>query len=157
MPWDFLAPMFVMLALIGALAWFATIYIRARQRSRELSTLSEFQTRLLDKLESGEALTAFMESKGGDRLMRTFRPPPASGLDRVLSAATAGLVMTSAGLAAIAIQVTQDIGGRGFAVTGILLTGLGLGFLLSAALSFVLARRYGTLYGGDEAARNGQP
>lgn len=155
-PWDFLAPMFVMLALVGAFVWIMTIFLRARQRRRELEALASFQTRLLDKLESGQELTAFMESPGGEKLLSVFRRPPGNGLDRVLTAATAGLVLTTFGVSSLTIQLTLDVGGRGFAVIGILLTGLGLGFLASAWLAYTLARRYGVLYGGVESDPNGR-
>jgi hypothetical protein len=157
MEWSFFAPMVIMVSLIGMTGWICLIFIRARQRRRELEALSAFQTRLLDKLDSGEELRRFMESSGGERLLKSFQQPPARGLDRVLSAATAGLVMTALGFAAIIVQESCDLGGFGFRAIGTLLLGLGVGFVLSAGLSFVLARHYGALDGGSAGPASGTP
>jgi len=145
--WEFVPLLVLALAFPGAVVWVCMLFVRARQRRRELEVLSEFQTRLLDRLESGDELTRFMESPGGERLLKSFQERPARGLDRVLSAATAGLVLTMLGLAAIIVQATADVGGQGFHAIGVMTSGLGLGFLLSAGLSFLLARRYGALNG----------
>jgi len=149
MDWSFFAPMVILVALIGMTGWICLIFIRARQRRRELEALTAFQTRLLDKLDSGDELTRFMESRGGERLLKSFQERPARGLDRVLSAATAGLVLTALGFASIIVQESCDVGGFGFRAIGTLLLGLGVGFVISAGLSFVLARRYGALDGGS--------
>jgi hypothetical protein len=119
-------------ATVVAIVWFVT---RARQRRAELR--SEVQMRLIDKFGSSAEFVKFLESPSG---LQFLEQPRRMSRDRALGGLTAALVCTFIGLAFLGCGLV--FGDPGFYVPAFILTGIGLAFFISAAISWKLTKQW---------------
>ena len=117
----------------------------ARRRNDELKHLADFHNKVLSKLESADALTTFMDSKGGKRLLSSFTREFSQSRDRILGSVQAGILLSFGGLSMIILDAVYDFGERAVFAIGALVMAVGLGFLVSATVSYYLSQRWGLL------------
>lgn len=133
------------LALLVPFAFFALVFgilwLAFRRRQAQIQEQAVFHKQLLDKFGSGKEFSEFLESKGGQRFLETMWTQSQNSVDRVLRAVRVGVVMTVVGLALLGLSWTGDQAGIRF--PGVLVLALGAGFLISAAISHHLSRRWG--------------
>ena len=119
-------------ATVVFIVWLVT---RARQRRAELR--SEVQMKLIDKFGSSAEFVKFLESSAG---MQFLEQPRRASRDRALGGLTSALVCTFVGLAFLGCGfVFHDIG---FFVPAFILTGIGLAFFISTAISWRLTKQW---------------
>jgi hypothetical protein len=140
--------------LIGFVVWTAATTWQRRQR---VKLLTEFQTRLLDRLGSLEDFTTFLQSRAGAQLMESFSaepPQPGGASDRILRAMQTGIVLLSLGAGALLVgrYAAADVR-EVLTVVGALALSLGLGFLLSSAASYRVSLALGVVRRSGAAAR----
>jgi hypothetical protein len=138
---------------IGLLAWLIRTLIDYRRWHRLSKVQTDFHTKLLDRFTAHEDLLAYVQSPAGAKFLQsspiTLDAGPRSmgaPLGRILWSAQAGLVMTAVG---IGLQVASwqlaDDASQPLHVLGILGIALGVGFAVSALMSFVISQRLGLL------------
>jgi ABC-type Fe3+-siderophore transport system permease subunit len=129
---DVLVPLglFAMVVLI--------VWINRRMEDSKLKTLAETQRLLLEKFGSGTDLAAFLESSAG----KSFLLPERKDLrKRVLGTITAGMILIFVGLGMIGLtRVENDL-----IIPGVISLSLGVGFLVAAAMSYYLSKKWGLL------------
>lgn len=130
---------FVMVAYITQTL---TEWRRQKERTR---LLTEFQTKLLDKMGSGAEFAAFFQSPGGDRFLDTLSLERSQPYDRILRAVQAGVVMSCLALGLLYLGRVVTFEGIGFTITGVIVLSLGAGFLLSAAAAWGISKSAGLL------------
>jgi hypothetical protein len=130
------------LALLVPFAFFATIilifWLLLRQRQSRTQARAEFHKQLLDKFSSGREFAEFLESKGSQRFLEELWSRSVGPRDRVLTAMRNGIVLAVLGLGMLAMSLTR----RGFVVPAVLVLALGVGFLISTAISYRLSKQW---------------
>lgn len=124
--------------------WAIAVNIR---RSRTSKYTAEIHSRLLDRFSGNPELIAFLEGESGRRYFDALESDIKDPLSRVLSGIQLGIVLILLGVSLLALRAGQDeIVSRNFLLLiGVPGIALGLGFLISAIVSFRLSRSWGLL------------
>jgi hypothetical protein len=139
--------------ILGVLAWLLKMLVDYRRWLRVTRVQAEVHTKLLDRFSSNEDLLAYIQTPSGRRFLESA-PIPLDAepravnapLNRILWSVQAGVVLALGGLGLqyVSTRQIEEIGQPLFAM-GVLGLALGLGFLLSAVISYVLSQRLGLL------------
>jgi hypothetical protein len=148
-------------ALLGVFVWVVRSIIGHRRWLRVSRVQAEVHTKIMDRLTTNEDLLAYIQSPAGRRFLEAS--PVAEGGDLqgrpglpsgpILWSLMAGIVLTTLGTgfryaAALVVNEVQPA----FQIVGIIIIALGIGFLLSAILAFIVSARMGLI-----AARTATP
>jgi hypothetical protein len=139
--------------LMGAFIWLVRSVIDQRRWLRVSRTQAEVHTKLLDRLTSNDDLLTYIQTPAGRRflesgpLLTDGEPVRATGgapLGRIILSLQAGVVLASLGIGFWVSQsrFPEDMG-EGFFIIGTLATALGIGFVVSAAVAYVISSRFG--------------
>jgi hypothetical protein len=140
-----MAALFVISSLLRQL-------IEYRRWLRQVRIQTDVHTKLLDRLTSNEDLLAYTQSPAGRRFLESAPiaegdPRPTSApLGRILWSVQAGVILASLGVGLWVVQgsVLPEIA-PGFTVMGTIAFCVGLGFVVSAGVSYLLSARLGLL------------
>ena len=141
----------VFLVVTGALMWLLRTVIDYRRWSRLSKVQAEVHNKLLDRFAANEDLIAYMGTEAGRRFLESAPIPLdsepralAAPLGRILWSLQAGVVVSALGfgLRYVAGRVPDEIASP-VASFSALTIALGLGFVVSAIISYVLSRRLG--------------
>jgi hypothetical protein len=146
----------VIFATIAYLAW---LLVTGAQRRFQLKLASDLNSRLLDRISSLHEFNEFLATDGGEKLMSSLTVERAltRPQDRILRAVQVGIVLLALALGLLALSWYFAVRYRGsddfevLTVIGAITLSLGVGFLLSAAASYRLARALGILDQGRGA------
>jgi hypothetical protein len=149
----------VMLAVASGLFWLIKTLIEHRRWTRLSKIQMEVHGKLMDRFSNNEDLLAYIQTPSGKRFLeqapiqldspRAINAP----LGRILWSAQAGAVATVLGMGVIAVsrttleEVASPLAGFGYVIMS-----LGVGFIVSALLAYVLTRRFGLLPDPNAAA-----
>lgn len=140
-------------SFLTAFAWVVRSAIDYRRWLRLSKIQVEVHGKLMDRLSSNEDLLAYMQSTAGRRFLEAAPIPVESGprglsapVGRILWSAQAGVVLTLGGfgLQFVSRRVVEEVA-TGLYVMGVVASALGLGFILSSVVAYVLSRRLGLL------------
>jgi hypothetical protein len=137
------------LTIPGMFSWFAWLIFSTIRRYKIAKLQSEVQTKLLDKVASGQELLAYAQTEVGRELLESLKVEQrVSPYSRIIGAMQAGIIAALVGAAFLILRsrVPGDAQ-EGFLVLGTILTFLGFGFGLSAAASYYLSKSFGLLNG----------
>jgi hypothetical protein len=137
----------------GLLIWLVRTLIDYRRWSRLAKVQADVHAKLLDRFTANDDLVAYIQSPAGKKFLESAPikldagPRPLSApLGRILWSVQGGLVLAAAGVG------LQLMGGRfgseaaqPLRALGLLAVALGVGFLISAIISYVISRRLGLL------------
>jgi hypothetical protein len=130
------------LALLVPFAFFATIvaifWLFIRQRQARIQARIQFQKQLLDKFSSGREFAEFLGSEGSQQFLQEFWSQSRGPREPILSALRNGIVLAVLGLGMLGLSLTR----RGFLVPAVLVLALGVGFLISMAISYRLSKQW---------------
>jgi hypothetical protein len=147
---DILVPFFVS----AMFAWIAWVIFSTIRRYSLGKMQSGVQMKLLEKIDSGQALVAYADTESGRRFMeslRTEQTEPEMPYRRILSGAQWGVVLSAFGIGMLVLHSTGVAPEREFTIFGGLALALGIGFVLASAASYVLSRSFGLLPRGSNA------
>lgn len=133
----------------GMFAWFAWLIFSTIRRYKIAKLQSEVQTKLLDKVASGQELLAYAQTEVGRDLLESLKvEQQVSPYPRIIGAMQTGIIALLVGSAFLFLRsrVPNDLA-QGFLVIGTILVFLGLGFGFSAAASYYMSRSFGLLNG----------
>ena len=142
--------------LLGAalgFGWLVRTALDHRRWQRVSKVQVDTHSKLLDRMTSSEDLRVYMESPAGRQFLESApialdgkNPPIAAPINRILWSMQAGVVALALG---IALQIVSrgviDDAAQPLRVLGVLVTAIGGGFLVSAALSYVISSRLGLI------------
>ena len=139
--------------LLAAFVWLVRTFIDQRRWLRVSRTQSEVHTKLLDRLTNNDDLIAYIQTPAGRRFLESGplltegeAPRQAGGapLSRIVWSLQAGVVLASLGIGfwVSESRFPEDMG-EGFFILGTLATSVGLGFVVSAVLAYVISSRFG--------------
>ena len=151
----------VMLAIASGLFWLIKTLVEHRRWTRLSKIQLEVHSKLMDRFSSNEDLLAYIQTPSGKRFLeqapiqldspRAINAP----LGRILWSAQAGAVATVLGMGVISVSryTLEEVASplMGF---GVVIMSLGLGFIVSALLAYILTRRFGLLGDPNAAPEN---
>ena len=153
-----LFPMIMFLGFLGAVIWLTSVLLANRRWQKILKLQTDVHTKLIDRFGTSEELIQYMESESGRRFLEAAPIPVniegdqkvPSVVGRVLMPLQIGSVMALLG---VGLLVVRHSFGRGLQsallLGGIVILMPGLGFILSAGITWVLAGRLGLMPSGE--------
>src|SRR5215831_12084354 len=150
---------------MGLLIWLVRTLVDYRRWSRLSKIQTEVHTKLLDRFTANDDLLAYIQSPAGSKFLEsspiTLDAAPRSlgaPLGRILLSVQGGIVLIAAGIGLhiVSTRIT-DPASQPLHALGVLAIALGLGFVLSAIISFVISYRLGLLERTASTRRTEQP
>jgi hypothetical protein len=132
----------ILFGLFGFVAWIVFSTIR-RYKTAKLQ--AGVQSKLLEKFGSGQELLAYVQSDAGKQFLDSLTMEQRTPYGRILGATQAGVILVLLGLALLFLRSRVPGAEEGFLVSGTLTFTLGVGFGLSAVLSYFLSKSFGLL------------
>lgn len=152
----------VTLALvITGLAWLVRTVLDHRRWLRATRVHVDVQQKLLDRFPSGEDLATFLQTPAGQRMLDASPAMPDTGsrsvtapINRILWSVQIGVVLIPFGLGLqwVAGRVAEEIA-QFLWFSGVMAVTVGIGFVCSAGVAYVLSRRLGLIGTVDVAGR----
>ncbi len=136
--------LFTVPGMVVLLFW--TVFSTIR-RFKIAKTQAQVQMKLLEKFSSGQDLLAYLNSEAGKRFLETtaIEQVRANPIGRILTSVQVGVILAVAGVALFFMGRQFPDAVRGFVAFGTLALALGVGFLLSAGVSYRLSKSFGLL------------
>jgi hypothetical protein len=145
------------ITLVIVVGWLAKALIDHRRWLRLSKVQTEVHSKLLDRFTSNDELLAYIQTPVGRRFLESAPIPMDAGprsfsapVGRILWSIQAGLVIGLAGLGLLYVSARMAAQNGEFAdiaqvpfVIGILALAIGVGFVLSAGVSYMLSHRLG--------------
>ena len=131
----------VVFGTIGFIVW---VTVNAWQRRQQLKLLTDFNSRLLERIGSVKDFSEFLQTDGGAKFMErvTAGGTPPDVRMTIIRTVQTGLVLSAlgTGLLLLAWMLSARVGHSDvFTVAGVIALSLGVGFLLSGGASYRLA------------------
>jgi hypothetical protein len=151
--------LFVPLGAFVMVSWVVYVIVSGIRRWHQQRMLNQFQTKLLERIGSVNELGTFLNTETGTRFLKvlTSVDEAAAPQTRMLRAVQSGAVLATLGIGLYLYGwMTPTVpGGITNAVNALatIFFALGVGFLISVALSLRLSRRLGLLK-DDERSRH---
>lgn len=138
---------------IGLVVWLIRTIVDYRRWNRLAKVQTDVHTRILDRFTDNADLLAYIQSQAGRRFLESSpimldAGPRSVGapLGRILWSVQAGLVLAAAGtgLELVSTRFAEDAS-QPLQVLGALGIALGVGFVLSALISFLISHKLGLI------------
>jgi hypothetical protein len=148
-------PFSVFVICLLAVLWVLRLVLENRRWNKSFKIHEEVHTKLIEKFASGQDLTAYMGSDAGRRLLEWTPPSIDTGsrglpvaASRILWSIQAGLVLGLVGVGLLLIRDRIPDGVEPLLVFGTLGLTIGIGFIVSAVVSYALSKHLGLMGGG---------
>jgi len=128
------------------LFWGWVVYIILEWR--KLKHKNQLQNKIIDKLNSVPELNEFLQTEGGSRFLNFLTIESYSPKEKLLSSISKGIILIMLGVAFFSIDpllptVNEDA--RIFAALAFIFVALGIGFLISSFISYLLSKKWGII------------
>jgi hypothetical protein len=137
----------VLPVLFATFGWVVWAIVEGRRRWMTVKARGEFYNRMIEKFGSAREFVDFLQTEGGLRFLETFSTERIGPMDRILGSAQKGCILTIVGLGLLLLgwkyRLEEDV----FTVLGTVVLALGIGFLVSAGISYRLSKGWGLLAG----------
>jgi hypothetical protein len=148
-----LPPILGFACFLGAIIWLIRVLVENRRWSRIFKLQSEVHGKLIDKFGSNQELAAYMETEAGKRFLEAapipvgFEPqhPIPNAVARVIAPLQIGIVLILLGAGCLVLGFASQEMKTPMLVFGTLALMPGLGFIISAGVTWVLASRLGLM------------
>jgi hypothetical protein len=138
---------------LAALVWFVRQFLENRRWSRIFKLQSEVHARLIDKFGSNQELSGYMETEAGKRFLEAAPIPVAfeqdqrmpNAIARVLTPLQIGVVLVLLGVGFFLLRHVRIEMYEPMLVLGTVALMPGLGFIISAGITWALAARLGMI------------
>jgi hypothetical protein len=147
------APTFAFAGFLVALLWSIRLFVENRRWSRIFKLQSDVHSKLIDKFSSSQELAAYMQTEAGRRFLEAA-PIPLSidtgqrvpnAVARVLTPIQIGTVLILLGVGFLLLRGAGPDFEIPMRVLGVLILMPGIGFILSAGITWALAARLGLM------------
>ncbi len=144
------------MVIIVCAAWIVVTIVTALKGRANTRTRADIYNRLIDKFGTAPELIAFLQSDAGLKFIEENTVQPAAPLGKILASIRIGVVLTllGAGLLITGNIFGESLGGDLYIVLtvgGIVGLMIGIGLLISAAISYRLCKTWGILTGSEKA------
>ena len=138
-------------AIFGAFGWIVWTIATNIRRAKTARIVAELHGRFLEKCSTNQELIGYVQSDAGRRFLESAINAESNPAARILNAVQSGTILSLLGGAFVIVsRIYPDLESREMLVTvGYLVLALGLGFLVSSAISYGLCKSWGLLQQGD--------
>jgi len=144
----------VLLTIAGGVFWLLKSLIEHRRWSRLSKIQTDVHNKLLDRFTSNEDLLAYIQTPVGRKFLESAPIPldsprsVSAPVGRILWSAQVGAVLTvlGVGVEIVSWSAIEELAGP-IRSMGAIIVALGIGFLVSALLAYLLSRRFGLMAG----------
>lgn len=152
-----LAPLLAFIGFLAALIWLIRVFVENRRWGRIFKLQSEVHGRLIDKFSSNQELASYMESEAGRRFLEAAPIPVnvdsgqrvPNALARVLTPIQIGVVMILLGVGMLSLRHASVDSDVPMLILGTMILMPGIGFIISAGITWFLAQRLGLMPTND--------
>jgi hypothetical protein len=145
---DTAAFLFVM-ACLAFIAW--AVWLGARRRQMQGQAQTDLQHRLLEKFSSPQEIGDFLQTEGGRRFLQGLTTERSHGNGhagkKIVLALQIGTVVSLLGIATLSLGIIYPMHRLGephpAVIFGLLILAIGIGFLVSAGISYKLSKAWG--------------
>ena len=146
------APVIVAIAFFGSLVWLIRLILQNKRWKQMFALHGEVHTRLLDKMATSQEMLAYMDTEAGRRFLEAA--PIATELEnkrvpnvvsRILVTLQAGIVLSALGFGLLVLRNSVGDQGTTVVVLGTLVAMPGIGCIVSAGLTWIVAQRLGLM------------
>jgi len=154
-----LSPLLAFAFFLVAVLWMTRVFLENRRWGRIFKLQSEVHGRLIDKFSSSQELAAYMETEAGKRFLEAAPIPVnldtpqrvPNAVARVLTPLQIGIVLVLLGTGFMLLRHAGPDMETPMLVLGTIVLMPGIGFIISAGITWILAARLG-LMPSDPAA-----
>lgn len=151
--WDGFIPLLAFACGLVAIILLSRMFIENRRWSRIFKMQSEVHGKLIDKFTNNQDLAAYMETEAGRKFLEAAPIPVAfeqrqrvpSAVARVLTPLQVGIVMVLLGIGFLLLRHAGPDMDTPMLVFGTVVLMPGIGFIISAGVSWLLAARLGLM------------
>ncbi len=146
-------PFLVFLCVLAALLWLTHVLLENRRWNRIFKLQTDVHGKLIERFGTSQEVLTYMGTDAGKRFLEAT--PIAVGFEkteqvpspvaRVLTPLQIGVVMTLLGLGLMMLRTSVSEAAAPLLVLGTVILMPGLGFIISAGITWVLARRLGLM------------
>src|SRR5262245_57897523 len=153
----------ILVSFMTGLYFIVAAGFSGRKAGALIRARADLQTKLLDRLSSGREVIEFSQTEGGKQFIEALSmesvegaPSKGSPTERILASIQKGIILTLLGMGflLLAWKYHREDPGDVFTVIGVVGLSLGIGFLLSAGVSYRLSKSMGLLAATREPARS---
>jgi len=146
-------PFLVFLCILSALLWLTHVLLENRRWNRIFKLQTDVHGKLIERFGTSQEVLTYMGTEAGKRFLEATpiavgferQEPVPSPVARVLTPLQIGVVMTLLGLGLILVRYSVPDAAAALLVLGTIVLTPGLGFIISAAITWALARRLGLM------------
>jgi hypothetical protein len=146
-------PFLVFLCMLSALLWLTHVLLENRRWNRIFKLQTDVHGRLIERFGTSQEVLTYMSTDAGKRFLEATpiavgferQAPVPSPVARVLTPLQIGIVMSLLGAGLISLRHNIPDGGIALLVLGTVVLMPGLGFIISAGITWVLARHLGLM------------
>ena len=146
-------PFLVFLCMLAALLWVTHVLLENRRWNRIFKLQNDVHSKLLERFGTSQEVLTYMSTEAGKRFLEATpiavgierNQPMPSPVARVLTPLQIGVVMSLLGIGLISLRHSVPGGTGALLVLGTVVLMPGLGFIISAGVTWVLARHLGLM------------
>lgn len=138
-----LTPLLVFVVGLIVAGWI--VWVDAKRRQAKNKAQAEVRTQILEKFGSSDEFINFLKTEEGQRYFETASRVSARPADKILRSIHVGVIFTLAGVGSLLIGLLFLGDGKPLIFIGAPTLAIGLGFLISAGISYRLLKAWGLL------------
>jgi hypothetical protein len=146
-------PFLVFLCILGALLWLTHVLLENRRWGRIFKLQTDVHGRLIERFGTSQEVLTYMGTDAGKRFLEATpiavgferQAPVPSPVARVLTPLQIGIVMSLLGIGLLFLRHSVSEGASALLVIGTVVLMPGLGFIISAGITWLLARHLGLM------------
>ncbi len=146
-------PFLVFLCVLGALLWLTHVLLENRRWNRIFKLQNDVHSKLIERFGTSQEVLTYMSTEAGKRFLEAtpiavgFEPQQKvpTSVALVLTPLQIGIVLALLGLGLIFLRHSIPDGAAPLLLVGTVVLMPGLGFIISAGMTFLLARRLGLM------------
>ena len=151
-------PFLVFLCMLAALLWVTNVLLENRRWNRIFKLQNDVHSKLLERFGTSQEVLTYMSTDAGKKFLEATpiavgierSQPIPSPVARILTPLQIGVVMSLLGIGLISTRHFVPGGDAPLLVLGTVVLMPGLGFIISAGVTWVLARHLGLMPGRGE-------
>jgi hypothetical protein len=151
-------PFLVFLCMLGALLWLTHVLLENRRWNRIFKLQTDVHGRLIERFGTSQEVLTYMGTDAGKRFLEATpiavgferSQPVPSPVARVLTPLQIGIVMALLGVGLLSLRHSIPDGSVALLVIGMVVLMPGLGFIISAGITWGLARHLGLMPNSGE-------
>jgi len=139
------ASIFAILTIFPGIVVVFWVVFSTFRRMKVARIQAEVHSKLIDKFASSQDILTFLDSESGKKLVASIgiEQPSRNPYNRILASVQAGVILVCVSVAFLILGANFPDVAEGFKVAGSLGLALGIGFLISAGLSYRLSKNFG--------------